>query len=441
MNYAALDLSYVWYLVKNAPASLKVGWVISFLVIALFKLIRRPVWSPMMGSVEYTWRPVDRSAVAPVMTPPIKEIEDSLTKSDFLPLMDYTSPVYFDNIISRLFVNPALNTYAIIRIGRSQGVRKNHFLEFRTLYEGLRNVYTSDSPATRMPAYERMRSYSHPNVSAEDLLRNHLLHVQSPEVADWKVLPNASAEEYFDHQAAANPPYIEFLESTGVVCRRTKEVAKVVGTPVIASVCEWHPGISAIARCCACGKPVCVSCLRRRNRASYCVECVEAVPQPALTDCLPASFARRLGAFLADGLILTGFWYGLARIVYYLIPPADTNVGWAIQFAWMALGGILIVLSPAVYSILQTGFGGRTLGKRIAGIKVIADNGQPVTYWDAGVRYVGYLLSFLTAGVGFLMPLWDTQKRALHDKFAETRVVNSKPLLIQSQREEVIYGA
>jgi len=439
-NFAALDLSYVWYVVKSVPASMKVAWFISFIIICVCKLIRRPVWSPLWGSVEFTWTPVNTDTAARVMTPRAREIESFLADQGFHPLLDYTSPVSFDALISRLFVNPAANTYAILRFSRFEPTGKSGYLSFQTIFEDLRNVVTMDGRSIGLPRYERLLPYCHPNFTPEALLQKHMDHLRSPETAGWKVLSNPSAEQYFEFCVASNPPYFEFLESRGVARRRTKEVAKVVGTPVIPRVCERHPGIQAIARCFSCGKTVCVSCLRRRNRSSYCPECAEAAPQSALTDYLPAGFARRLGAFLMDGLVLTGFWYGIAKLVFNFTPPADTAAGGAIGFACMALGIISISLSPAIYSILLTGRSGMTVGKRITGIKVIADNGQPITYWDAGVRYVGCLLSFLTAGIGFLMPLWDTQKRALHDKFAETRVVRSKPLPIQSQPEEVTYG-
>jgi len=39
------------------------------------------------------------------------------------------------------------------------------------------------------------------------------------------------------------------------------------------------------------------------------------------------------------------------------------------------------------------------------------------------VRALGYMLSFLFLGVGFLLPLFTSKKQALHDLIAKTRVV------------------
>lgn len=83
-------------------------------------------------------------------------------------------------------------------------------------------------------------------------------------------------------------------------------------------------------------------------------------------------------------------------------------------------GGYLIVFTVA---------GGQTIGKMIAGIKVInADETAAidrVPFAQAVIRAAGVLLSLLTAGLGFLPGLLSAGKRALHDRLAHTRVVRA----------------
>ena len=46
------------------------------------------------------------------------------------------------------------------------------------------------------------------------------------------------------------------------------------------SVCLNHPGNQAVARCSACGKPVCQQCVVERGGCSYCsVECADKAEQ------------------------------------------------------------------------------------------------------------------------------------------------------------------
>jgi uncharacterized RDD family membrane protein YckC len=66
-----------------------------------------------------------------------------------------------------------------------------------------------------------------------------------------------------------------------------------------------------------------------------------------------------------------------------------------------------------------------TLGKRIAGIKVVDLNGERIGFGRSSKRNMAKSLSVLTLGIGYLMPLWDRRKQALHDKAARCLVVRS----------------
>ena len=53
---------------------------------------------------------------------------------------------------------------------------------------------------------------------------------------------------------------------------------------------------------------------------------------------------------------------------------------------------------------------------------VRADFSRP-TYLRAAIRFFGKLLSDLTMYVGYIMVGFDSQRRALHDYIADTRVI------------------
>jgi len=42
---------------------------------------------------------------------------------------------------------------------------------------------------------------------------------------------------------------------------------------------------------------------------------------------------------------------------------------------------------------------------------------------SAFLRYLASILSALTLGIGYLMVLWDSEKRTLHDLICGTRVI------------------
>ncbi|OXC77321.1 hypothetical protein BSU04_17455 [Caballeronia sordidicola] len=58
---------------------------------------------------------------------------------------------------------------------------------------------------------------------------------------------------------------------------------------------------------------------------------------------------------------------------------------------------------------------------------VDADTGERMTVTQAGLRTLGYLLSFATCGAGFLWVLFNPRKQALHDRIANTIVIDKRP--------------
>jgi uncharacterized RDD family membrane protein YckC len=73
-----------------------------------------------------------------------------------------------------------------------------------------------------------------------------------------------------------------------------------------------------------------------------------------------------------------------------------------------------------------TGFtvgGGQTIGKMLAGIRVTGDDGRGVDITGAVVRALGCLATIATLGLLFLPAFFGTERRAVHDRMAGTRVV------------------
>lgn len=66
---------------------------------------------------------------------------------------------------------------------------------------------------------------------------------------------------------------------------------------------------------------------------------------------------------------------------------------------------------------------GQTPGKLLMGVRIARINGQPLTIRRALLRYLGYWLSAIPLGLGFLWVLVDDQRQCWHDKLAGTCVV------------------
>lgn len=144
-----------------------------------------------------------------------------------------------------------------------------------------------------------------------------------------------------------------------------------------------------------------------------------ALSRKQLIESRPAPFALRCGAMLIDYIVLVGIvavstliarkWGGGAR-------TAATSAETA---------GIVIAISVAVINQgVVAGFTGRTLGKWATGLRLQRKDGSEPGVGRAFLRhFVGYPLSFLTLGLGFLLAALSTRGRALHDFIAGTIVV------------------
>ncbi len=90
---------------------------------------------------------------------------------------------------------------------------------------------------------------------------------------------------------------------------------------------------------------------------------------------------------------------------------------------WVALFIILfyICLGP-IYSIIMHGRYGQTLGKMAFGTKVVKDNGEPITYFTAFIRQLGYLVNMITV-IGWFWILFDAKNRGFHDLIAKTILI------------------
>ena len=88
---------------------------------------------------------------------------------------------------------------------------------------------------------------------------------------------------------------------------------------------------------------------------------------------------------------------------------------------WLAIA--LISGWYFLYYVLPLTVAGRTIGKAVAGLKVVQASGADVTGRHAVVRTLAFPISFLLFGVGLLIGLVRVDRRMLHDLVAGTSVI------------------
>ena len=84
-----------------------------------------------------------------------------------------------------------------------------------------------------------------------------------------------------------------------------------------------------------------------------------------------------------------------------------------------------LALIKFAYFSAFTALGGQTIGKMAMHIRVVSEQNRLVDPAHAVRRSLAGALSLLTLGIGFLPALVTTERRALHDRLAHTRVVTA----------------
>lgn len=141
-------------------------------------------------------------------------------------------------------------------------------------------------------------------------------------------------------------------------------------------------------------------------------------------------FWIRFLARIIDGAILWAFFLALLFIWEALMQRVILNPAKATpsDLATVVGGlGLIYLLSTAALLLYESWFlyrRGATPGKLAVGVRVIRPSSEPLTLGRSIGRAFAYLLtSMVPLLIGFIMAGVDDEKRALHDRICDTRVV------------------
>jgi len=84
---------------------------------------------------------------------------------------------------------------------------------------------------------------------------------------------------------------------------------------------------------------------------------------------------------------------------------------------------LLLFFLGSAYFVILHGYGGKTIGKMLLGIRLITEQGDSVGFWKSFVRWIGYYISTAFLFIGFIWPIFDSRAQSWHDKIAGTFVV------------------
>ena len=141
-----------------------------------------------------------------------------------------------------------------------------------------------------------------------------------------------------------------------------------------------------------------------------------------------AGFVIRLAAKVLDVLIVyVPFFVFMFLLIGLIGMNSDPrNVSAARAVLNMILAMCMMFGGPFVHAGFQTFFLGRygaTPGKMACRLRVVLRDGNRLSYGRAAGRAFASWLSGMVFCIGYLIALFDDQKRTLHDHICDTRVV------------------
>jgi uncharacterized RDD family membrane protein YckC len=165
----------------------------------------------------------------------------------------------------------------------------------------------------------------------------------------------------------------------------------------------------------------------------------DSVPADGGARPLPlAGWWLRVAAYLLDTVILLCIAMAVFLGVWGTSGEAGT-AGIAAAITWATTDYLVrgLVYAPLLMR-RRGGHNGQTIGKQVARIRVVREDGWPMSYgagvlreWLARTLIIQVAGVALTGGVAVLLdyiwPLSDERKQALHDRLASTVVLEARP--------------
>ncbi len=172
------------------------------------------------------------------------------------------------------------------------------------------------------------------------------------------------------------------------------------------------------------GGGVCGEC-----KAGYFQRLAEGAAERETPAGTPAGFWIRAAARLIDQLLVQALLSPFALVAALLFTAHVAKRGGLPDldalFAGSVVLSLLAALLPVSYEWWTVRRWAATPGKRLLGLRIIDLDGSPPSSARALARALARWLTALSGGIGYLLCLFDGEKRTLHDRIAGTKVVRA----------------
>ena len=146
-----------------------------------------------------------------------------------------------------------------------------------------------------------------------------------------------------------------------------------------------------------------------------------------------APFSLRCGAILIDYIVLVAI-LAFSTLISRLLGGGARSAGSSSETVGIFLSVVVAALDLGVLP----GLTGVTIGKWATGLRIWRNDGTELGIGRAFLRhFVGYPLSAITLGIGFVIAAFNGRGRALHDLIAGTIVVRQGGVVVENRRRRI----
>jgi uncharacterized RDD family membrane protein YckC len=167
------------------------------------------------------------------------------------------------------------------------------------------------------------------------------------------------------------------------------------------------------------------------HRDEYFERLREGIPQQG--QFVYAGFWVRFLAKFVDGIVLGILGAAMNMLIALMVlgspnylPGALAHYSTHDRLVYQAISfplGIGLAIAYACFFILRWD---ATPGKMALGLKLVRSDGERLSAGRIAARYFSEWLSLLTFCIGYIIVAFDEQKRSLHDRICDTRVIRAK---------------
>lgn len=138
-------------------------------------------------------------------------------------------------------------------------------------------------------------------------------------------------------------------------------------------------------------------------------------------DLLPAGLARRLAAILYDALLVFGILFVLSIPILIAVEKLS-GAQLHDHPLYPAYIGLMYVVAFVYFGWFWTKTG-QTLGMKAWRVRITDRNAGNITWFQAAMRFIGALISWIPLGAGFLWSLTNRDKTSWHDTLSGSQLV------------------